>query len=170
MKSSYLLLTSYLRDNSYMTDASKEVAMSFPTYLPYVILIGNGLTLFAIFYGLNRALAGASWPRTERLRALTISAVILLGWLAIALGFSGAGFYHVAQSGIPTIQYGLFPPILIGVLLIFPVVGETVTRLRNSLIMNAVLRGSVADANSIPPALLKEMYLVGNRPGTTADS
>jgi len=46
-----------------------------------------------------------------------------------------------------------------------PLVGETVTRLRNSLIMNAVLRGSVADANSIPPALLKEMYLVGNRPG-----
>ena len=58
MKSSYLLLTSYLRDNSYMTDGSKEVAMSVPTYLPYVILIGNGLTLFAIFYGLNRA-----WPR-----------------------------------------------------------------------------------------------------------
>ena len=93
--------------------------MSVPTYLPYVILIGNGLTLFAIFYGLNRALAEASWPRTERLRALTISAVILLGWLAIALGLSGAGFYHVAQSGIPTIQYGLFPPILIGAFLIF---------------------------------------------------
>jgi pimeloyl-ACP methyl ester carboxylesterase len=46
-----------------------------------------------------------------------------------------------------------------------PVIGETVMRLRNSLIMNAVLRGGVADANSIPPALLKEMYLVGNRPG-----
>ena len=32
-----------------------------------------------------------------------------------------------------------------------PVVGETVMRLRNSLIMNAVLRGGVADANSISP-------------------
>jgi pimeloyl-ACP methyl ester carboxylesterase len=30
--------------------------------------------------------------------------------------------------------------------------------------MDAVLRGGVADANNIPPALLKEMYLVGNRP------
>ena len=45
-----------------------------------------------------------------------------------------------------------------------PVIGETVMRLRNSLIMDAVLRGGVADANNIPPALLKEMYLVGNRP------
>jgi pimeloyl-ACP methyl ester carboxylesterase len=46
-----------------------------------------------------------------------------------------------------------------------PVIGETVMRLRNALIMDAVLRGGVADPNSIPPALLKEMYLVGNRPG-----
>lgn len=46
-----------------------------------------------------------------------------------------------------------------------PVIGETVMRLRNSFIMGAVLRGGVADAKSISPALGKEMYLVGNRPG-----
>ena len=46
-----------------------------------------------------------------------------------------------------------------------PVVGETVMRLRNFLIMKSILQGGVADAESIPPALLKEMYLVGNRPG-----
>ena len=48
---------------------------------------------------------------------------------------------------------------------LLPVIGETVMRLRNSLIMGAVLRGGVADPNSIPPALMKEMYLVGNRSG-----
>jgi pimeloyl-ACP methyl ester carboxylesterase len=48
---------------------------------------------------------------------------------------------------------------------LFPVIGETVMRLRNSLIMGAVLRGGVADPTSIPPVLMKEMYLVGNRPG-----
>jgi pimeloyl-ACP methyl ester carboxylesterase len=46
-----------------------------------------------------------------------------------------------------------------------PFIGETVNRLRNSLIMRAVMRGGVADPNSIPPALMEEMYLVGNRPG-----
>lgn len=46
-----------------------------------------------------------------------------------------------------------------------PFIGETVMRLRNFLIMKAVLRGGVADAKSIPPALMKEIYLVGNRPG-----
>jgi pimeloyl-ACP methyl ester carboxylesterase len=48
---------------------------------------------------------------------------------------------------------------------LLPVIGETVMRLRNSFIMGAVLRGGVADASSIPPALMQEMYLVGNRPG-----
>jgi pimeloyl-ACP methyl ester carboxylesterase len=48
---------------------------------------------------------------------------------------------------------------------LLPVIGETVMRLRNFLIMRAVLRGGVAEKNSIPPPLLKEMYLVGNRPG-----
>ena len=46
-----------------------------------------------------------------------------------------------------------------------PVIGETVMRLRNFMIMKAVLRGGVANPKSIPPALLKEMYEVGNRPG-----
>lgn len=47
---------------------------------------------------------------------------------------------------------------------LLPVIGETVMRLRNSFIMGAVLRGGVAEANSIPPELGREMYLVGNRP------
>ena len=46
---------------------------------------------------------------------------------------------------------------------LIPIVGETVMRLRNFLITKAILNGGVADAQSIP--LLKEMYMVGNRPG-----
>src|SRR5215813_11620316 len=38
-------------------------------------------------------------------------------------------------------------------------------RLRSFFIMKNVLQGGVADAKSIPPALLQEMYLVGNRRG-----
>ncbi|MFZ2171683.1 MAG: alpha/beta hydrolase [Methylococcaceae bacterium] len=46
-----------------------------------------------------------------------------------------------------------------------PVLGETVMRLRNFFIMKNVLEGGVADPHSIPPQLLKEMYLTGNRRG-----
>ena len=54
---------------------------------------------------------------------------------------------------------------LISYIALVPFVGETVMRLRNFLIMRSVLNGGVADPNSISPALMQEMYLVGNRPG-----
>jgi pimeloyl-ACP methyl ester carboxylesterase len=38
-------------------------------------------------------------------------------------------------------------------------------RLRNYIIMKAVLSGGVSDPTSISPALMREMYLVGNRRG-----
>jgi len=46
-----------------------------------------------------------------------------------------------------------------------PLIGGTVMRLRNFIIMKAVLQGGVADPHSIRPPLLKEMYAVGNRSG-----
>jgi pimeloyl-ACP methyl ester carboxylesterase len=46
-----------------------------------------------------------------------------------------------------------------------PLVGETYMRLRTFAIVRAVLEGGVADAQSIPPPLLREMYAVGNRRG-----
>jgi pimeloyl-ACP methyl ester carboxylesterase len=48
---------------------------------------------------------------------------------------------------------------------VIPVIGETIMRLRNFIIMKAVLEGGVANPRSIPPALLKDMYAVGNRRG-----
>jgi pimeloyl-ACP methyl ester carboxylesterase len=48
---------------------------------------------------------------------------------------------------------------------LLPVIGETVMRLRMRPIVDAVFRGGVVNADSIPPALLREMYLVGNRRG-----
>ncbi len=93
--------------------------MTIPAYLPYVVLTGSALSLIAIFYGLNKALAQAAWPNAERRRAVALFAAILLGWFAVALVLSSAGFYHVTAHGIPTVQYGLFLPILIGVVLIW---------------------------------------------------
>ena len=46
-----------------------------------------------------------------------------------------------------------------------PLIGGTVMRLRNFVIMKAVLQGGVVNPESIRPALMKEMYFVGNRRG-----
>ena len=93
--------------------------MAVPFYLPYFVFAGTAATLVAILYGLNRALADAGWPTPSRTRALRVAAAVLLGWLAVAITLAAMGVYHVDQGALPTIQYGILLPILIGVLLIW---------------------------------------------------
>ena len=101
--------------------------MTIPTYLPYFVFAGTAATVFAILYGLNRALADAAWPAADRTRAFRVSAVVLLGWLALSIALAAMGVYHVDASAIPTIQYAIVLPILIGSLLIWR--SETVARI-----------------------------------------
>lgn len=46
-----------------------------------------------------------------------------------------------------------------------PILGETVMRTRRFFVMKSILDGGVADPDHIPPELLTEMYLLGNRRG-----
>ena len=46
-----------------------------------------------------------------------------------------------------------------------PVVGGTVTRLRQFAVVKRIFEGGVTRKESFPPGLLREMYLVGNRRG-----
>jgi len=46
-----------------------------------------------------------------------------------------------------------------------PILGETVMRMRHFFVMKSILDGGVADPDHIPPELLMEMYLAGNRRG-----
>jgi hypothetical protein len=93
--------------------------MTIPAYLPYFVFAGTAATVFAILYGLNRALADAAWPQADRTRVFRLSAVVLLGWLALSIALAAIGVYHVDASAIPTIQYAILLPILIGSLLIW---------------------------------------------------
>jgi hypothetical protein len=93
--------------------------MTIPTYLPYFVAAGTAATLIAILYGLNRALADAHWPASDRTQTFIVSAAILLGWLAAAITLVALGVYHIGASDLPTIQYGILLPILVGALLIW---------------------------------------------------
>ena len=77
--------------------------MSIPAYLPYFVFAGTAATVLTILYGLNRALADAAWPMAQRARAV----------------LAAMGVYHVEGDALPTIQFGIVPPILIGMFLIW---------------------------------------------------
>jgi len=93
--------------------------MTVPTYLPYYVLAGTAGIILTILYGLNLALARAGWPPQERARSAGATAFVLIAWLAAAIALGAMGAFHSALSDIPTIQYGILPPILIGILLIW---------------------------------------------------
>ena len=69
--------------------------MTIPTYLPYFVFTGTAATVFAILYGLNRALADAAWSVADRTRAFRVTAAVLLGWLALSIALAATGGYHV---------------------------------------------------------------------------
>jgi hypothetical protein len=90
-----------------------------PVYLPYSVLIAATGIIATILIGLNRALAGAGWPAQERIRTVGTMAVILGVWFASAIALSLMGAFQTGPDAVPTLQYGIVLPILIGGLLIW---------------------------------------------------
>jgi hypothetical protein len=89
------------------------------SYLPYSILVGSIIVIVTMMFGLRKALANSDWSETDRTVALRWSAAILVGWflVSVALGLSGA--FQSGPERIPTIQYAIAIPILIGAWLIW---------------------------------------------------
>lgn len=93
--------------------------MTIPAYLPYFVFAGTAVAIVAILYGLHRSLVQAKWPPSHRARTFRASAVILLGWLAVSVTLGALGVDHVNSTQVPTIQYGILLPIVVGALLIW---------------------------------------------------
>jgi len=92
--------------------------MTAPTYLTYFVLISGAGIVAALLFGLRLALSRAGWSADDQSRAVAISAAVLVGWLGVALALGVSGVYQTGSDQIPTIQYGILVPILIGAMLI----------------------------------------------------
>ncbi len=102
--------------------------MTIPAYLSVYVLTGSATVVATTLFGLNRALARAEWSAEDRARVVGGAALILALWLAGAIAFGRAGVFHASSGDVPTIQYGVFLPILLGALLIWrsPLVGRII--------------------------------------------
>lgn len=90
---------------------------SIPSYLTFVVLTGSIAAIATLLFGLQLALRRAEWPEKERIKAVWGFSTILVGWFIFALATSLAGWYGGVARKVPTIQYGLLIPIVVGVLL-----------------------------------------------------
>ena len=88
--------------------------MNVPVYLPYYVLIGSVGIIAALMYGLARALERAHWALADRRRVLFVTGAVLVGWFVAVIALGRAGAFEAGAERIPTIQFGIFVPILIG--------------------------------------------------------
>jgi hypothetical protein len=92
--------------------------MTVPSYLPYFVLVSGAGIIATLLFGLRLALSRAGWSADDQSRLVRISAFVLIGWLGIAIALGVSGVYRGASDRIPTIQYGILAPLLIGGMLI----------------------------------------------------
>lgn len=88
--------------------------MSIPTYLPYYVLASSALIIGALLLGLCRSLRQTTWSSQDKRRTLMTAAAVLIGWFALSSTLGVLDVYEAVADRVPTIQYGILLPILIG--------------------------------------------------------
>jgi hypothetical protein len=68
---------------------------------------------------LSSALRNAVWAADERAATLRVAALTVIGWFLLTIALASIDAYRAAAGRIPTIQYGILVPVLIGGLLIW---------------------------------------------------
>ena len=92
--------------------------MTVPIYLTYFVLVSGVAVVGTLLLWLRLALNRAGWSSADQRRVVGMSALLLIGWLGVAVALGLAGVYRGTSDEIPTIQFGILAPILIGSILI----------------------------------------------------
>jgi hypothetical protein len=88
--------------------------MSAPTYVTYCILLSSIAIIAAVLAGLRIAVTRAGWERSQRVATLRAAIVLVPLWFVVALALSSAKVFRATADGTPTIEFGIFVPIVIG--------------------------------------------------------
>jgi hypothetical protein len=87
-----------------------------PGYLSPFVLIGSVAAMAAVLYGIDRALRLAGLPVRDRRYTVWSGSALLVAWFITTLLLSAAGFW-APPLRIPTIEFGVLVPIIVGVIL-----------------------------------------------------
>jgi len=104
-----------------------EEAMNIPPYLAFIVLGADIAIIAAILLGLHQSLAAADWPVGLGSRTIGTFAGVLTAWFALAVALAWLDFFRGASDRLPTIQFGVFLPIFVGIALwLVPIVRRTI--------------------------------------------
>jgi len=113
------------------------MSYSVPSYLTPYVMAGAISVIATLLFGLHRALKHSNWPKNEQGKALWSISAILVVWFVFATWTSFASWYGGPGRRLPTIQYGLLIPIVVGVVLFWtsPLLRHTLALIPNEWII-----------------------------------
>ena len=81
------------------------------------IVISSFLIVAVAIYAVRKSLVAAGWEGARVRRGVVFVSTLLASWLAAAMILTWQGAYTATAASLPTIQYGIFLPIIAGVAL-----------------------------------------------------
>jgi uncharacterized membrane protein YhaH (DUF805 family) len=90
--------------------------MSAPNYVTYYMLLSSIAIITAALAGLRVAVGRADWEQSQRVATLRTATILLPLWFAAAAAASYAGAFRGTPSSPPTIEFGIFVPVIVGLL------------------------------------------------------
>jgi len=93
------------------------MSYSVPGYLTPYVMIAAVAVIATLLFTLRRALQQSNWSKNEQAKSFWSVSAILVAWFVFATWTSFASWYGGPARRLPTIQYGLLIPIVVGVLL-----------------------------------------------------
>jgi hypothetical protein len=88
--------------------------MTAPVYVTYTMLVSNLAIIAALIFGLHQALKRAGWAAEARASVVRTTSLILIAWYGTAYTLSWFEFFRGLADRIPTIEFGIFLPIIAG--------------------------------------------------------
>jgi hypothetical protein len=88
--------------------------MSAPNYVTYFTLLSSVGIIAASLAGLRVAVSRTDWQQSQRVATLRTATVLLPLWFAAAVALAYAGAFRGMPGSPPTIEFGVFLPIVIG--------------------------------------------------------
>jgi hypothetical protein len=77
------------------------------------MLLSSISIIAAVLAGLRAAVSHTDWQQSRRIATLRMATVLLPLWFAAAVALSYAGAFRGAPSSPPTVEFGIFVPIII---------------------------------------------------------
>lgn len=93
--------------------------MNAPTYLSYYILVSSFAILVVALAGIRAAVVQAGWNDAQRTSTWQAATALFVVWVVLAAILALAGVFRGAADRMPTIEFGIFVPLIAGLVLLW---------------------------------------------------